>query len=90
VAASRNNYPNSVVFSGGEAIRRDLPLSFFLERYAESFVTEMHLFVKALLGPPGCARPGPRPAWACPPGSRDPKRRAGLKEENNGALLTFS
>jgi myo-inositol 2-dehydrogenase/D-chiro-inositol 1-dehydrogenase len=48
-AASENNYPNSVVFSGGEAIRRDLPLNFFLERYAESFVTEMKLFVEAVL-----------------------------------------
>jgi myo-inositol 2-dehydrogenase/D-chiro-inositol 1-dehydrogenase len=48
-AASQNNYPNSVVFSGGEAIRRDLPLNFFLERYAESFVTEMRLFVEAVL-----------------------------------------
>jgi len=48
-AASQNNYPNSVVFSGGDAIRRDLPLNFFLERYAESFVTEMRLFVEAVL-----------------------------------------
>jgi myo-inositol 2-dehydrogenase/D-chiro-inositol 1-dehydrogenase len=48
-AASQNNYPNSVIFSGGEAIRRDLPLNFFLERYAESFVTEMRLFVEAVL-----------------------------------------
>jgi myo-inositol 2-dehydrogenase/D-chiro-inositol 1-dehydrogenase len=48
-AASRNNFPNSVVFSGGEAIHRDLPLNFFLERYAESFVSEMRLFVEAVL-----------------------------------------
>jgi myo-inositol 2-dehydrogenase/D-chiro-inositol 1-dehydrogenase len=48
-AASQNNYPNSVVFSDGQAIRRDLPLNFFLERYAESFVTEMRLFVEAVL-----------------------------------------
>jgi myo-inositol 2-dehydrogenase/D-chiro-inositol 1-dehydrogenase len=48
-AASRNNYPNSVVFSGAQAVRRDLPLAFFLERYAESFVTEMRLFAQAVL-----------------------------------------
>jgi myo-inositol 2-dehydrogenase/D-chiro-inositol 1-dehydrogenase len=48
-AASLNNYPNSVVFSDGQAVRRDLPLNFFLERYAESFVTEMRLFVEAVL-----------------------------------------
>jgi myo-inositol 2-dehydrogenase/D-chiro-inositol 1-dehydrogenase len=48
-AASQNNYPNSVVLCGAQAVRRDLPLNFFLERYAESFVAEMRLFVEAVL-----------------------------------------
>jgi myo-inositol 2-dehydrogenase/D-chiro-inositol 1-dehydrogenase len=50
VVVSRKNYTNSVVFSGAEAVRCELPLNFFLERYAESFVTEMRLFVEAVLG----------------------------------------
>jgi myo-inositol 2-dehydrogenase/D-chiro-inositol 1-dehydrogenase len=48
-ATSRNNYPNSVDFCGAQAVHRDLPLAFFLERYAESFVTELRLFVQAVL-----------------------------------------
>jgi myo-inositol 2-dehydrogenase/D-chiro-inositol 1-dehydrogenase len=44
-----NNYPNSAIISDGRSIRRDLPLYFFIERYTESFVTEMRAFVDAVL-----------------------------------------
>jgi myo-inositol 2-dehydrogenase/D-chiro-inositol 1-dehydrogenase len=44
-----NNYPNTAVISDGQSVRRDLPLHFFLERYTESFVREMNLFVDAVL-----------------------------------------
>jgi myo-inositol 2-dehydrogenase/D-chiro-inositol 1-dehydrogenase len=30
-------------------VRRDLPLNFFMERYTESFATEMQAFVRAVL-----------------------------------------
>ncbi|GAC1366508.1 MAG: inositol 2-dehydrogenase [Ktedonobacteraceae bacterium] len=44
-----NNYPNSVIMSSGEGIRRDPPLHFFLERYSESFVREMEAFIDAVV-----------------------------------------
>ena len=44
-----NNYPNNAVISDGNSVRRDLPLHFFVERYVESFVTEMAAFVDAIL-----------------------------------------
>lgn len=44
-----NNYPNSAVISDATGIRRDLPLNFFMERYAESYFTEMQSFVDAVL-----------------------------------------
>jgi myo-inositol 2-dehydrogenase/D-chiro-inositol 1-dehydrogenase len=44
-----NKYPNTAMISDGQSIRRDLPLHFFIERYTESFLTEMTAFVKAVL-----------------------------------------
>jgi myo-inositol 2-dehydrogenase/D-chiro-inositol 1-dehydrogenase len=44
-----NNFPNSAVISDGHSVRRDLPLRFFVERYSESFVSEMAAFVEAIL-----------------------------------------
>lgn len=44
-----NNYPNTAVISGADVVRRDLPLNFFMERYTESFKTEMKAFVDAVL-----------------------------------------
>src|SRR5256885_7167876 len=44
-----NNYPNTAIISDGRSVRRDLPLYFFIERYTESFVTEMTAFVDAVL-----------------------------------------
>ena len=44
-----NNYPNSAVISDVQSVSRDLPLNFFMERYTESFLTEMRLFVDCVL-----------------------------------------
>ncbi len=43
-----NNFPNNVVVSTADLVRRDLPLNFFLERYSESFVSELEAFVTAV------------------------------------------
>jgi myo-inositol 2-dehydrogenase / D-chiro-inositol 1-dehydrogenase len=43
-----NNYPNTAVVSTASAVRRDLPLNFFMERYTESYVAEVHAFVEAV------------------------------------------
>nr|BBH95975.1 inositol 2-dehydrogenase [Thermogemmatispora argillosa] len=44
-----NAYPNTAVISDHRSVRRDLPLHFFMERYAESFATELQAFVEAVL-----------------------------------------
>lgn len=44
-----NNYPNSAVVSSGQAIYHDKPLYFFIERYIESYVTEMRCFIESVL-----------------------------------------
>ena len=46
--ATSNCYPNQAVVSTGSNVRRDLPLNFFMERYTESFVTEVRSFVQAV------------------------------------------
>lgn len=45
-----NNYANSAIISTSQSIRRDLPLHFFMDRYTESFIVEMHNFCECLLG----------------------------------------
>jgi myo-inositol 2-dehydrogenase / D-chiro-inositol 1-dehydrogenase len=47
--ASENRYPNQVVVSGEKSVYTDLPLNFFMERYTESFATELKAFVAAVL-----------------------------------------
>lgn len=47
--ATGNNYPNQAIVSTATAVQRDLPLNFFMERYTESFVSEMQSFVSAVL-----------------------------------------
>ena len=47
--ATTNNYPNAAVVSDGASVRRDLPLNFFMDRYTESFATEVVAFVDAVL-----------------------------------------
>ena len=46
--ATANCYPNQAIISSATEIRRDLPLNFFMERYAESFVAELKCFVEAV------------------------------------------
>src|SRR2546430_5352029 len=43
-----NDYPNTAIISDGRSVRRDLPLRFLVERYTESFVSEMAAFVDAV------------------------------------------
>jgi myo-inositol 2-dehydrogenase / D-chiro-inositol 1-dehydrogenase len=47
--ATSNNYPNAATLSDGASVRRDLPLNFFMDRYTESFATEVAAFVDAVL-----------------------------------------
>jgi myo-inositol 2-dehydrogenase / D-chiro-inositol 1-dehydrogenase len=47
--STANNYPNTAIISGAESIRRDLPLNFFMDRYVESYLSEMAAFVDAVL-----------------------------------------
>ncbi|MGE5111110.1 MAG: inositol 2-dehydrogenase [Acidobacteriaceae bacterium] len=46
--ATGNCFPNQAVVSTSTEVRRDLPLNFFMERYAESFSTELQAFVSAI------------------------------------------
>ncbi|RPJ57761.1 MAG: inositol 2-dehydrogenase [Acidobacteria bacterium] len=44
-----NNYPNQAIVSGFADVRRDLPLNSYMDRYTDSFVTELSAFVDAIL-----------------------------------------
>ncbi len=44
-----NNYHNTAIVSNAQGISRDRPQQFFLERYAESFVSELTSFVDAVI-----------------------------------------
>ena len=44
-----NNHGNTAVVSTADHIRRDLPLHFFIERYADSYLAEVREFVDAVL-----------------------------------------
>jgi myo-inositol 2-dehydrogenase/D-chiro-inositol 1-dehydrogenase len=46
--ATENRYPNEVTISGARSVRTDLPLNFFLERYKESYTSEMQSFIAAI------------------------------------------
>jgi myo-inositol 2-dehydrogenase/D-chiro-inositol 1-dehydrogenase len=47
--ATANRYPNEAVISDAAAVRRDLPLHFFVDRYEDSFRAELAAFVEAVL-----------------------------------------
>lgn len=56
-----NNYDNAVVFSDSESVRRELPFSFFMDRYEDAYRNETIEFVKAIVddtAPPTSARDG--------------------------------
>ena len=44
-----NCYANQAILSTATAVRRDLPLNFFMDRYTESFASELGEFVAAVL-----------------------------------------
>ena len=46
--ATENCYPNQAAVSTGKMVRRDLPLNFFMDRYTESFTSELRAFVAAV------------------------------------------
>jgi len=46
---TENCYPNQAVLSSGKSVYKDLPLNFFMERYTESFATELQSFTQAVL-----------------------------------------
>ena len=41
--ATENCYPNQTVISTGDSVYKDLPLNFFMERYTDSFASELRL-----------------------------------------------
>lgn len=43
-----NNYPNNTTLSTAHAISRDLPLNFFMERYAAAYAAEIESFVQSV------------------------------------------
>ncbi|MBI4874872.1 MAG: inositol 2-dehydrogenase [Acidobacteria bacterium] len=47
--ATANCYPNQAQISTATEVRRDLPLNFFMDRYTESFASELRAFVAAVL-----------------------------------------
>jgi myo-inositol 2-dehydrogenase/D-chiro-inositol 1-dehydrogenase len=46
--ATENCYPNQAMVSTGKMVRKDLPLNFFMDRYTESFASELRSFVAAV------------------------------------------
>jgi myo-inositol 2-dehydrogenase/D-chiro-inositol 1-dehydrogenase len=46
--AIENGYPNQATLSSGKFVYTDLPLNFFMERYMESFASELQSFVAAI------------------------------------------
>lgn len=46
---TENRYANSAIISDSNNVRSDLPLHFFVERYTQSYVSELEAFVEALL-----------------------------------------
>ena len=47
--ATENCYPNQATLSTGESIRHDLPFNFFMDRYTESFSSEIRSFVRSVV-----------------------------------------
>ncbi len=49
MAETANRRPNEVRIYGGSAVKEDLPLNFFVERYTESYVAELKEFVECVI-----------------------------------------
>ncbi|MCD6285218.1 MAG: inositol 2-dehydrogenase, partial [Anaerolineae bacterium] len=61
VVRTENDFPNTATVSDGRSIHTDLPLNFFMDRYTESYVTELQAFIDYVLGgsqPPATGRDG--------------------------------
>lgn len=48
--STANDYPNAATLADGNAVRRDLPLNFFMDRYRAAYAAEMEAFVSAIGG----------------------------------------
>jgi myo-inositol 2-dehydrogenase / D-chiro-inositol 1-dehydrogenase len=58
---TENDYANTVTLSDTQSVRTDLPLNFFMDRYTESYVTELTQFVDCVLAgrePPATGEDG--------------------------------
>lgn len=58
---TENDFANTTLISDSQSIRTDLPLNFFMDRYTESYVTEVTAFVDAVLedtAPPATGQDG--------------------------------
>lgn len=56
-----NNYDNAVVFSDKDSVRRELPYSFFMDRYEDAYRNETIEFIESIVNdtaPPTSARDG--------------------------------
>jgi myo-inositol 2-dehydrogenase/D-chiro-inositol 1-dehydrogenase len=49
MVGTSNNYESNAVVSDRGSVRRNLPLNFFLERYAQSYIDEVSAFVECVL-----------------------------------------
>jgi len=61
VVRTENDFPNTAIVSDGHSIHTDLPLNFFMDRYTESYVTELQAFIDYVLGgsqPPATGQDG--------------------------------
>ena len=47
-ATADNNYPNTAIVSDEHSVHRDLPLNFFMERYIESYIEELRVFIECI------------------------------------------
>ncbi len=43
--AADNNFPNTACIAGKDGLRRDAPLHFFMDRYTQSYLDEMRVFI---------------------------------------------
>ena len=46
---TEHNYPNNTILSTADAIQRDLPLNFFMQRYSDAYAAEIEAFVEAVV-----------------------------------------
>lgn len=49
MVSADNAYPNTATVSDARCVHRDLPLNFFMDRYVESYASEMRAFVDCIV-----------------------------------------